>query len=356
MHRLLNRSIFILQVLILTINVTWWHINSMRYRQNSNGTYFTISNTTTSDSSIYVALSVNNDVRYAYHLPFVLEGWLRCGVQPVFVLIGDEQMWRQKNCTSIVLDYLHNKSAIMRHFTNLSLINNYKSHILARTSRLAVPHILKEMGISSKAILWTGDADVIPLKCDYFKSIPHTMKKRNIQVYMDGPWDMSIPRYLMCYIAAYLSSWYNLTEEGSSIEQVMENTLHISNVKMAYNNPNRTEPEYDFDEHYLGKRIKRLSCFPNCTTHGQPRVRNYSEEKRGPGRPPFNWTEALGKNPQETLDYLGKLTEAHSGTGMFSFYGKQAWPLFRGLLKIFMERDVVNRLSVFANDFFQLNC
>ena len=42
------------------------------------------------------------------------------------------------------------------------------------------------MEISSNSILWTGDADVIPLKCDYFKSFPYTMKQRNLQVYTDG--------------------------------------------------------------------------------------------------------------------------------------------------------------------------
>jgi hypothetical protein len=333
----------------------WWCSSSIQYRQDDD-TFPTVPNIQISNPSLFVALSVNNDIRYAYLLPFVVEGWLRCGVQPVFVLIEDENTSHQHNCTSMILTYLHNRKAIVKHFRNHLLIKKYKSSILARTSRLAVPQILKKMGIPSDTILWTGDADVIPLKCDYFKAIPQVMKERNVKVYMDGLWDISVPRYLMCYIAGYLSSWYNLTEDGSSLEEIMENILRVANVRMAYNNPNRTVPGYDFDERFLGKRIKQLACFPNCTTHGQSPVRNYAKENRGPGRPSFNWTVALGKNSQQTLDYLGKLAEAHSGTGRFSLYGKRAWPLLHGLLAIYMERETVKRLSQFATDFFHLNC
>lgn len=92
---------------------------------------------------------------------------------------------------------------------------------------------------------------------------------------------------------------------------------------------------------FLAKRIKRLSCFSNCTTHEQPPVRNHHLDRRGSGRPPFNWKVALGKTSEQIIDFLGRLVEAHSGTGQHSFYGESAWPLFRGLLKIYIERETV---------------
>ncbi|CAF1533067.1 unnamed protein product [Adineta steineri] len=347
---------FMLCTLILSFGLIAWQMSEIRHNEKHHLSSI-VSNDQLSDSSTFVAISVNTDIRYAYLLPFIAEGWQRCGVQPVMVLIEDESIWRKNNCTSVILDYLHKRKVLVRHLSSRSLIDKYTSRILSRTSRLAVPHILKKMGLPSNTVLWTGDADVIPLKCDYFRSIPRVMKERNVQVYMDGPYDMSIPRYLMCYISAYLSSWYNLTEEGASIEEVMEKTLSVENVQIAYNNPNRTKPGHGFDELFVGRRIKKLWCFPNCTTHSQPPVRDYNKENRGPGRPPFTWAEALGNNSQATLDFLGTLTEAHTGSqGTDPFYGKNAWPLLHGLIAIFMERDVVNRLSDFVTHFFQLNC
>ncbi|UJR16987.1 hypothetical protein I4U23_003885 [Adineta vaga] len=353
-----TRILCVFQSFIIIFYISLLHVNNRQYLTNTilPESMMKTDTKVSNSSSLFVALSVNNYVRYAYLLPFVIEGWLRCGIQPVLVLIESEETWMENNCTSMVIRYLHERKIILRHLTNRSLIDKYTSNILSRTSRLAVPHILNELGMSPDSIVWTGDADVIPLKCDYFQSIPLTMKQRNVQVYMDGPWDMSIPRYLMCYIAGYLSVWKNLTEQGSSIEQVMEKTLAISNVQMAYGDLNRTKPEYDFDEYFLGRRIKKLSCFPNCTTHGQPPVRNCEEFKRGPGRPPFNWTEALGDHPHKTIDFLSKLIEAHSGVREHSFSIESSWPIFHRLILIFMERIVTDRLSHFSNEYFRLDC
>lgn len=113
-----------------------------------------------------------------------------------------------------------------------------------------MPQLIKKMGITSDAVLWTGDADVIPLRCDYFKSIPHVMKQRNVKVYMDALWDTSLPRYSMCYIAGYLSSWYNLTEEGSTLEEIMNKTLCTENVKMVYDNSKRIISGIYFNERF----------------------------------------------------------------------------------------------------------
>lgn len=311
---------------------------------------------TKASKALFVALSVNENPYFSYFIPFVAEGWLRCGITPVFILIGSEQSWRANQLGNLSLNYLGNiRSDIILHFLDsFTLIKRWGTRFLSIVARLSVPAVLKRMGINRAAVVLMGDIDVIPLKCHYFQQIPTVMHRYKVDVYMDMVTNRTLPRFAMCYIAASLYVWYRLLPVASTVEETLSKILNEGKYPKAYTTSRIRHPIMNFDELFLGKRIKKLKCFPNCTTFNL-NVRDYGELIRGPKEPQYNWTNTFQQNSFETLNFLAKTIEAHVGSGPFSLYGESSWSILCSLISIYMETDILSRLTQYAYNYFRLS-
>jgi hypothetical protein len=203
-----------------------------------------------------------------------------------------------------------------------------------------------------------GDIDVLPLKCDYFKSMVKMLRiNTNLKVYMDKPVDLQAPRFSMCYIAAQVSNWLEVVPRANDIHHFLEFILSPASIHDIYpnNQEQKLAPSMNFDEEYLGYHIKNLDCYPDCTSVvDKSFARDYKTLVRGPPGPDYIWDKTLRSSGKEMLEYLSHQIEGHVGEGPFSLYEDAKNPngILFSMLRIYWELEPLNRAMDFSKMFF----
>ncbi len=156
----------------------------------------------------YVVLSVNENPKYLYYLPFVR--WA----------------WNQFGCDSIVFTTQKVNVEILKppqcvSFTKLQEINGYKSETIAQVSRLYATCIVD----NGSDYLMTSDVDMLPLsnyhfeilnapKKDYIKdgSGRYDMKQFVSTKPTSFGRDLTDYHYPICYIGMSAANWYGVMD------------------------------------------------------------------------------------------------------------------------------------------------
>ena len=177
--------------IFLIIQTSYYRDSSPRLRSGSHST------------KGFIALSVDVNPVFSYFAPLALEAWRRCDIEPLFVLIGNRTSWSTSAHSQLVIDYLRQHQARILHVNPSTLSRPLSSAFLSTVGRLFVPNLL-----ALDDVLMMGDIDVLPLKCDYFKSMVKMLGiNTGMKMYMDKPVDLQAPRFSMCYIASQSNNW-----------------------------------------------------------------------------------------------------------------------------------------------------
>ena len=327
--------------IFLTIQTSYLHDSSPRLRSGSRLT------------KGFIGLSVDMSPVFSYFAPLALEAWRRCDIEPVFVLIGNRTSWSASTQSQVVIDYLRQHQAHIAHVNPATLSRPLSSAFLSTVGRLFVPNLL-----ALDDVLMMGDIDVLPLKCDYFKSVVKTLgTNTKMKMYMDKPVDLQAPRFSMCYIAGQVRNWLELVPQANDVHHFLEVILSpalIHDIYLSNQEPNLA-PSMNFDEQYLGYRIKNLDCYPDCTSVGDKSfARDYKTLVRGPPGPDYTWGKTLQSSGKEMLEYLSHQIEGHVGEGSFSLYEDAKNPngtLF-SMIRLYWESEPLNRVMDYSKTFF----
>lgn len=329
---------------VLLIRASWPTISStLRYEDG----YQRVS------SGGFVALSVDKTPSFFYFAPLAVEAWRRCEIEPVFVLVGNHTSWNTTTQSRLVLRYLEEQRVRVTHMD----IEEHLPHttaFLSTVGRLFVPNLVKP-----EDVLMMGDIDVLPFQCDYFRAMVKSLKANPyMHVYMDMPVDLELPRFAMCYIASKGKHWLEIVPPADSINSFLQAILSPESYKDVFFTGQNGKYAFpmDYDERYLGYHIKRLSCYPNCTSIiNRSFSRNYKELVRGPLGPDYSWNTTLKSSGHNVFTHLSQLIEGHVGDGPFSLFEdakKQDGVLFT-MLKLYWEWEPLARVKNYSREFFQ---
>jgi hypothetical protein len=176
----------------------------------------------------YSIVSSNSDRKYLSFWPRVRDLWIRMGITPILVFIGDE-------------DKVINREEYIIH--KIKKINNFPEAFQSQISRLFIPKHYQD------EVLLLSDIDMLPINKDYFTktTLPHD--EDSFVIFSSNAYENSSNeiKYPICYNAA----------KGKTYSEVLDLNCNFEEFSRRLWDDH---PLWDSDEFYLGKKV---NSFPH---------------------------------------------------------------------------------------------